>query len=70
LNSITFTNTGEQCCYVIEITIATGSPVTGIQTVKAQTIDLNAPAYNLAGQKVSNDFKGLVIKNGKKFVIK
>lgn len=70
LNSITFTNTGEQCCYVIEIAIVTGAPVTGIQTVKAQTIDLNAPIYNLAGQKVSNDFKGLVIKNGKKMIQK
>ena len=43
---------------------------TGIESVKTQAIDLNAPAYNLAGQKVSNDFKGLVIKNGKKFVVK
>jgi hypothetical protein len=43
---------------------------TGIETVKAQTIDLNGAIYNLAGQKVSNDFKGLVIKNGKKFVVK
>ena len=70
LNSITFTNTGEQCCYVIEITIATGEPVTGIQTVKAQTIDLNAPVYNLAGQKVNSGFKGIAIVNGKKVVLK
>ena len=26
--------------------------------------------YNLAGQRVANDYKGLVIKNGKKFVVK
>jgi hypothetical protein len=26
--------------------------------------------YNLAGQRVANDFKGLVIKNGKKYVVK
>lgn len=70
LNSITFTNTGEQCCYVIEIAITTGSPVTGIQTMKAQTIDLNAPVYNIAGQKVDATYKGLVIKNGKKMIQK
>jgi hypothetical protein len=70
LNSITFTNTGEQCCYVIEVAIATGNPVTGIQTVTAQTIDLNAPAYNLAGQKVAEGYKGVVIMNGKKVVMK
>jgi len=26
--------------------------------------------FNLAGQKVANDFKGMVIKNGKKFINK
>lgn len=30
----------------------------------------NAPAYNAAGQRVSNDYKGLVIKNGKKYISK
>ena len=70
LNSITFTNTGEQCCYVIEITTAAGEVVTGIQDVKSTVVDLNAPAYNLAGQKVGKDFKGLVIKDGKKMIQK
>lgn len=32
--------------------------------------DQNAPMYNLAGQKVSNSYKGIVIVNGKKVVIK
>lgn len=43
---------------------------TAVSTIKADNADLNAPAYNLAGQKVSNSFKGLVIKGGKKFVVK
>jgi hypothetical protein len=33
-------------------------------------VKVNAPAYNLAGQKVSNDYKGVVILNGKKIVRK
>ena len=70
LNTITFTNTGEQCCYVIEIAIANGDVVTGIQNVKAQTIDLNAAIYNLAGQKVGKDYKGVVIMNGRKMIQK
>ena len=41
----------------------------GITAVKS-VADVNAPAYNLAGQKVADGFKGLVIKNGKKFVNK
>ena len=30
----------------------------------------NAPAYNLAGQKVDNSYKGLIIKNGRKIIQK
>ena len=41
----------------------------GIETVKAVK-DVNAPIYNLAGQKVNNDYKGVVIQNGKKFMNK
>ena len=40
-----------------------------IETVKA-AVKANEAVYNLAGQKVGKDYKGLVIKNGKKFVIK
>ena len=43
---------------------------TGIQTVKAETIDVDAPAYNLAGQKVDKSFKGVVIQNGAKRIQK
>jgi len=31
---------------------------------------MNAPIYNLAGQRVENGFKGVVIQNGKKYVNK
>jgi hypothetical protein len=41
----------------------------GISIVKNSN-SVNAPTYNLAGQKVSNDFKGIVVKDGKKFVNK
>lgn len=42
---------------------------TGITSVK--TLDaVNAPVYNLAGQRVNNSYKGVVIQNGKKFVNK
>ena len=41
---------------------------TGITSVKAAAQD--GAIYNVAGQKVGSDYKGLVIKNGKKFVNK
>ena len=42
---------------------------TGIASVKAAANN-DAVAYNLAGQKVGADFKGIVVKNGVKFVNK
>ncbi len=42
---------------------------TGINNVKADA-NVNAATYNLAGQRVSDSYKGLVIKNGKKVVNK
>ena len=32
------------------------------------TFDSNAPAYNLSGQKVDANYKGVVIQNGVKFI--
>ena len=40
---------------------------TGISSVKAEAAH-NGKTYNLAGQQVSDSYKGLVIKNGKKYV--
>lgn len=69
LNKITFTNAGKQLCYVIKVDIFTGEEIaTGIKTMKSESIDLNAPMYNLAGQKVSKGYKGVVIQNGRKVV--
>lgn len=44
-----------------------GQP-TGINGVVSAKADVNAPVYNLAGQRVNNNFKGIAIQNGKKFI--
>jgi len=46
--------------------------VTGIEAIKNIPVEenVNAPVYNLAGQKVNANAKGLLIKNGKKFMNK
>ena len=51
-----------------EIDAAAGG--TGIQNVKAQIIDVNAPVYNLSGQMVDKSYKGVVIQNGRKMIQK
>lgn len=43
---------------------------TGINSAKISADDENAPAFNLAGQRVSRNYKGVVIKNGKKLLQK
>lgn len=41
---------------------------TAITSVKAAATPTNAPAYNLAGQRVGKAYKGIVIVNGKKTI--
>ena len=43
---------------------------TGIREIVNVKNDANAPVYNLAGQRVSPNTKGILIKNGKKFINK
>ena len=43
---------------------------TGINGIEGDEADAKADAYNIAGQKVGKNYKGLVIKNGKKQIVK
>ena len=40
---------------------------TGVNGITTNKADTNAPVFNLAGQRVNGNFKGVVIQNGKKF---
>ena len=46
-----------------------GETITGITNITADQLK-NAPAYNVAGQRVNAGYKGLIIKGGKKIVVK
>ena len=43
---------------------------TGITSIAADGTDSTAPMYNLAGQRVNDSFRGVVIQNGKKTIKK
>lgn len=45
-----------------------GTDPSGIQSVTAKSAKTSNAIYNIAGQRVNKDYKGLVIKDGKKFV--
>ena len=48
-----------------------GEETTGINGITASDAEQNGTAlYNLAGQRVAKGYKGLVIKNGKKYLMK
>jgi hypothetical protein len=43
----------------------------GIRSIENGELRIeNSDYYNLAGQRVGKDYKGIVIKNGKKYIIK
>ena len=52
------------------ILISLNGTTTGITNITADEAAKNAPVYNLAGQKVTKAYKGVVIKNGKKMIQK
>lgn len=64
VSSMTFTNKGEQLGFIMILETVT----TGISTISNDAIELNGPIYNLSGQRVDKSYKGVVIRNGKKFI--
>ena len=55
---------------VLPMLYVLGEGQTGINNIHASTAVKNNVMYNLAGQRVNKDYKGLVIMNGKKMMIK
>lgn len=69
-NEITFTNTGEQLCFMAVVYVAGENTTIPTAISEVKSAATNATVYNLAGQKVNAAFKGLVVKNGKKVIVK
>lgn len=67
MNAVTFTNTGEQLCYVLLVDVMDAA--SGIEGINADN-NKKGVMYNLSGQKVNSSYKGIVIMNGKKFMQK
>ena len=67
-----FTSTGGtkilQLAINKELPAVEGGAATAISEVKAEQTD--GAAYNMAGQRVSDSYKGVMIRNGKKIVVK
>lgn len=59
------TRAADYCIDNIKLKLKT--PITAIMTPMAQETKTDAPYYNLKGQRVASSYKGLVIRNGRKF---
>ena len=51
-------------------TLISKNGATGINKVVTDVDSADAPVYNLSGQRVGKNAKGVLIKNGKKYVVK
>lgn len=56
-----------QAYNLTKITITKSSPTSISQIERKPKAEVNI-IYNLAGQKVENDYKGIIIKNGRKYI--
>lgn len=72
LDNATVTGIVEQykTTYEVYPTVPVEATVTGINAVSSEENTLNAVRYNVAGQRVSSNYKGVVIMNGKKYLNK
>lgn len=52
------------------LTISIDGEATAIQGIVTDKADSDAPAYNLAGQRVADNYRGIIIKGGKKYLKK
>ena len=62
--------TGNTAAAPVFYSINIGGGTTGIGQVEVEKAAENGAIYNLAGQRVATGYKGVVIKNGKKYVNK
>lgn len=65
-DKVVFTLYGKQ----VEITVTQGNTTTAISTVENNEAKTNGAIYNISGQKVNKDYKGIVIQDGRKFIQK
>ena len=68
--SATLTVTTEDGGYQDFLTVIVGTP-TSVEDIKRETgLDLNAPMYDVVGRQVDKNYRGIIIQNGNKYLLK
>ena len=65
-----FDETGTATITAGDVELLKDGTTTGINNINKKVIDINSAIFNVAGQQVDSNYKGLVIKNGKKMIQK
>ena len=66
-SEFTFTNIGEQVAFILDVTYGQAA---GITSVNADRPASAGATYNIMGQRVQDNARGIVIRGGKKYVVK
>ena len=67
LSEVQLQNTGEQLCFVLEVSYGKAQ-TSGIEKVEIARPIEDGIMYNLQGVRVDENYRGIVIMNGKKFI--
>ena len=68
--SATITVTTEDGGYQDFLTVIVGTP-SSVEDIKRETgLDLNAPMYDVVGRQVDKNYRGIIIQNGNKYLLK
>lgn len=65
-----YPHNGNKYCNVNLGGVKIEAAATGLENIEAAELDVNAPMYNVLGQQVGTEYKGVVIQNGQKFLVK
>ena len=66
-SEFTFTNIGEQVAFILDVTYGQAA---GITSVNADRPASAGATYNIMGQRVQDNARGIVIRGGKKYVVR
>lgn len=54
----------------MDFVVTTDPEPTAVDNIAADTLDLNAPMYDVLGRRVNDSYKGIVIQNGHKYLLR
>ena len=61
-----FCNSGEQLCFLMDVAYGNPAGITAIEN----DVQPDRTTYNIMGQRVTDSIRGIVIRNGKKYIVR